>query len=256
MKIACFTKQTMHLFDGINPYADQARLRYQAFRPFNWDVPYFKEEEWEEDQFDVPPNTIYFVCYDDHGEPLASARMVRTDQDFRLCKDSRSFMLKDIFNTESLNLLYPGQEVPRGKSILEGSRLAFSPKLLTPDKKPERDLVGTWITLSIFEECNRLGIEKFVGVMHPKVWESVWLRRGCEYEFLGPVVEVMETEHNPHDVLRAATVYTSREHFLKVQETTGYNHSILDYGRSAEPSMHLGEFCYVPVPEIGLTRNP
>ena len=95
---------------------------------------YFDEEQWEEDEYDIPPSTEYLVYYNNDDRPLACCRLIRTDISYKLGNVTKSYILKDIFNGEAddtRNLIFGSHVLKGTSSVLEGTRFAVASHLLT-----------------------------------------------------------------------------------------------------------------------------
>ncbi len=223
MHVVCCTKKNVHLFNGLNPYADQARLRYDAFRPLNWDVAYFDNAKWEEDEYDISPNTEYLVCYDDDDKALGSSRLVQTDETFCLGNQQKIFMLKDVFSGRAgcSKKLVDEKALDSGEHVIEGTRFALSKSL----SRDEAQYVISHLAVANVQRCLDRGINTIVGIMAPGIWRSVWGKRGCQPNWLGNEVDL-----GVDGVIRAGRLEVSYEALAHIQAKTGIYDLEIDTG--------------------------
>lgn len=244
-----FTKRDMHLHTGLNPYADQAKLRYHAFRSMEWDVAYFDGDEWEEDEYDMPPHTEYLVYYDGN-EALACCRLVRTDSEHKVGNTIKSYMIRDVFDGAAdykRNLLSARGAVEGSDSILEGTRFAIAPRLMSKSSKEERHEAISQITTAMVKRCLQKGVTQVVGVMPVGVWKSVWESRGCMPEWLGP-----EMDLDGKGILRAGSLQISSDTLNRMQRQTGILHISL---KGPENNNVVKQFVAIPSPLITINNG-
>lgn len=228
MRVVCCTKRTTHLFGDVNPYADQARVRYADLREDGWDVAYFHgdgiEDGWEEDEYDTSPNTEYLVCYDGN-DAVGVVRLLPTDEVFSLGGQERTFMLRDVFTTstekrEALVTHEALDELRDRGHFIEGTRF-----VLDPCAKNKLDIISH-LTVATIQRGYDRGAHSVVCLMAPKIWKSFWGRRGCPYTFIGEEVDLGGSEGR----VRVATLDVSGEALTRMKEITCLEGMVLDKG--------------------------
>jgi N-acyl-L-homoserine lactone synthetase len=232
----------MNGFGNLNPYADQATLRYRVFRSAEWDVTYFDDMQWEEDEYDVPPHTVYFVYYDDNGTALGCFRLVRTDIAYTVLGQSRTFMLRDSFNGHAnaeRNLICMGTGLPAGKSVREGTRFVIAPELFSEERKDLRRAVISEMAVGLAEYCVDNRVSQVVAIMPPHIWQSIWAARGCPPAWIGP-----ETNLDGKDLVRAGALEMSEQVLAEMRRMTRIKRSALT---------HRFDFCTIPPKEMNLS---
>lgn len=216
--IECFTQATNHLFPG-NPYAEQARLRYEALRPQNWSVPFYHTEKAEQDEYDTPA-TIYFMRRDEELNPLVCMRLCRTDLGYKLRGVRTTFMLRDVFQ----QYVTSPESMCVGEAYREGSRLCAKPELDRPEKKGLRRRSVDEILVGVMEYSVEHGIVGIYGVMPTKIFNSTWGRMHCGVQWLSEEISI---DGFPG---RLAMKIISQEALDRARETTGLHGRIVDYG--------------------------
>jgi len=219
--VECFTLATNHRFPG-NPYVEQARLRYEALKPQNWDVPFYHTERAEQDEYDTP-TTVYFVRRDEELKPLACMRLCRTDIEYKLRGIETTFMLRDVFRSHITQpeSLYVGEE------YREGSRLCAAPELYKAERIDLRRRSVDEILVGVMEYSVEHGITGIYGTMPTKVFESTWGRMQCDVRWISDEFLI---EGLPG---RLAMKIISQEALNRAREITGLHGTVLNYGSRA-----------------------
>jgi N-acyl-L-homoserine lactone synthetase len=216
--IECFTQATNHRFLG-NPYAEQARLRYEALEGLNWKIPLFHRERAEQDEYDTP-ETVYFIRRDEELNPLACMRLCRTDLKYRLRGIPTTFMLRDVFSS----YVTGPQSLYVGGSYREGSRLCAALNLRQSEKKELRRRIVDEILVGVMEYSVEHSIKGIYGTMPTKVFNSTWGRTKCKVQWLSEEVSIDEFPS------RLAIKIISQEALDRVRGITGLHEGILNYG--------------------------
>ncbi len=150
--VECFTMATNHHFPG-NPYIEQARIRYEALRPLNWDVPFYDMERFELDEYDNP-TTVYFLRRDEELGPLVCMRLCRTDLAYKLRGMRTTFMLRDVFYSHVISL----EAICVGDAYREGSRLCAAPLLYQRNREELRRRSIDQVLLGVIRPAARMTV--------------------------------------------------------------------------------------------------
>lgn len=205
MTIECVTLETNHLFDG-NPLVEQHKLRYRSIiKRQDWPVPQIRDIEY--DQYDNPAAT-YLIWRDHNGSARGVSRLYPTD---------RNFMLKEHFS----HMLNYGS-MPTGHHIYEGSRFCIDNEI---DSK-QRQKIAQELVLAYLEFGLHHGIEKYIEIMYPIYWNTLFTKVGWNPFWLGDAFETPDGKRS-----RAGSVIVDEETLLKVREATGIKTSVISYGK-------------------------
>lgn len=209
--IHCFNIKNSHLFPG-NLLASQFRLRYELnVERQNWNVPHW-ENEFEYDAYDTPATT-YFAWTDSNGVVRGCQRLSPTD---------RPYMLQEVFH-----FLVTNRELPKDRSVWEGSRICVDTKLPADlRKRIIHELVVAYLEFALSN-----GIKSIIGLMLPAYWRSVYINSGWNPEWFG---ETKKLDNG--DRVRAGGLPVSQEAMDNVRKTTGIYETILNYGNAQVPS--------------------
>jgi acyl homoserine lactone synthase len=204
----CVSISTSHYFAG-NPIFEQHRLRHECIvQRQAWNVPTIRNMEY--DQYDNPA-AHYLVWRDSAGKARGSSRLYPTD---------RPYMLEEIFPH-----LVTRIELPKSYRVWEGSRLCVDAAL-----PPEmRQRIVQEMVIGYLEFGLAHGISKIVGVMYPAYYRNIFIKNGCEVEWLGEAAKSAEG----HKIV-AGSMTVSKAVLQKVRRTTGIYETVLSYGEETQ----------------------
>lgn len=206
MTIEIVTLETNHLFSG-NPIYEQHRLRHQSIiSRQDWPVPTVREMEY--DQYDNPA-TVYLVWRDENEIARGCSRLYPT---------TRDFMLNEHFSYLASNIA-----IPSGAAVWEASRFCIDKSL----DAPLRRHIAREIVVAYLEHGLRFNIEKYVGLMYPAYWRSLFVALGWQPVWLG---ERQRTDDGKFS--RAGYVTLSQETLEKVRQQSGIRETVSYYGES------------------------
>jgi len=197
--IYCINHRTWQHFGGA--LVSQFQLRYRMLVEAQyWEVGRFQGMEY--DQYDTPAAT-YLVWMDSQGTVRGSVRTVPTD---------RPYMLKDLWP----DMVEKGT-LPCSLSVWEATRFCVDRTL------PEslRQQVKQELVCAFLEFGLKNDIREMIGVMPPKLWQSVFITAGWDIEFLGKEKVI------DRDVIIAGRMPISLPVLEKVRDRTGIKHPVL-----------------------------
>lgn len=198
--IYCINHKTIHHFG--RAFVDQFYLRYDLLVDGQyWDLSRYQGMEY--DQYDTPATT-YLVSLDKNGRVCGSVRAVPTD---------RPYMIKDIWPE-----LIANRPMPQSLSVWEASRFCVSKHL----SREERTRVKNELVLSFLEFGLLNDIREMVGIMPPKLWQSVFVNAGWGIDILGP-----EKDLGKDGIIVAGGMPISLSILETVREKTGIGQSVL-----------------------------
>jgi N-acyl-L-homoserine lactone synthetase len=204
--IDCVSISNNHCFAG-NPLLQQHQLRYkEVIQKERWDDLYMFDG-MEFDQYDNLA-TEYFVARNDNGEALGVTRSYPT---------TIPYMLQDVFPHFFYN------EFVSDYSVFEASRLVLDRDKLN---KEERISVVDQLLVAYMERGLERGVNSYIGFMLPKIWESTFLRIGWNVEWLGPEVQLPQTNYS----VRAGLMSVSEAMNSIIRDKTNIYNNVLNYG--------------------------
>lgn len=198
--ICCINHTSLqHFGDAL---VSQYRLRYKLLVDAQyWNLSRFQGMEY--DQYDTPAST-YLVWKGLNGEVHGSVRVVPTD---------RPYMIRDIW--PDIVGDYP---LPNSLSVWEATRFCVNRAL--PGEMRQR--IKHELVLSFLEFGLKNDIQNMIGVMPPKLWDSVFVKSGWDIEFLGK-----EKDLGKDGIIRAGIMPISLDILENVRKVTGIKHSVL-----------------------------
>jgi acyl homoserine lactone synthase len=199
MRIKGFSQENSYEYGNV--MASQYRFRYKVFAERqHYKVPVYNNMEY--DAYDTPA-TVYFTWQDQNGEVMAVSRVKPTD---------RPYMIKDIWP----NLI--AGELPESVKVWESSRLAVDKSL---DKELKKNVAAALVCANLeFGLLN--GIDYYIGIMHPRIWEVVFEDVGAKIEFLGDVRRI-----EGGDKVVAGKLPVSFSNLANVRKTMGFKSPVL-----------------------------
>jgi acyl homoserine lactone synthase len=145
----------------------QHKLRYKVFRQkLGWSIPDYEGMEF--DQYDNL-RTKYLVYVNASRHVLASLRIYPT---------SSPYMLEQLWPQ-----LISKEILPKNKSIIDTS-------IVGNEKQAIIDQMIKGLLILSLEQ----GFTAIVGIMHPRLWRSVFVERGWDVELLGQPTEIQPNE--------------------------------------------------------------
>lgn len=207
--IYCINHKTIHHFG--KAFVEQFYLRYDLLVDGQyWDLSRFQGMEY--DQYDTPATT-YLVHVGKNGDVTGSVRAVPTD---------RPYMIKDIWPE-----IVQTRPLPESLSVWEASRFCVS-KHLT---REERTRVKNELVLAFLEFGLLNDVREMVGIMPPKLWQSVFVAAGWDIDFLGP-----EKDLGKDGIIIAGGMPISLATLERVRKTTGIQSAVLRMAPEAQPA--------------------
>ncbi len=189
---------TGHLFG--NAYAEMYRFRDRHFRVGqNYEVPTYEGKSW--DEFDTPAAT-YLLSRDSQGVVCGMSRLSPTTQ---------PYMIQE---------LWP--EMMEGE-LLSSPTIWESSRMGAIALRPLQARIVQHLVLAKMEFGLANGIEAFIGVMPPKLWQHVFLHNGWEIQWLG---EPHELTDSPEKVL-AGRANVTKAMERSVRQAMGLWHQVL-----------------------------
>lgn len=148
--------------DHVSSLHEMFRLRRRIF----YDRLHYKTTPTPDGEFDEydSQSTIYII----HKGGLGVHSFVRLNPTLS------GYMIADVW-PEQMPIA-----PPRSPDVAEGSRLAVNPLL----PYPERQYSISWLLFGMYDYCYTHGIRKIIGIMPPRVWRSVFIRRGLPLDYL------------------------------------------------------------------------
>ncbi|MEW4569524.1 acyl-homoserine-lactone synthase [Tautonia sp. JC769] len=140
----------------------------------------------EYDQYDIP-KTLHLAFVDAHG-PLRKTPRSAADRDgailgcLRFLPTDGPYMIRDAVSSgtwENVELLV--DDLPGSPAIYEASRIAVSPRV--KDAARRKAIVDSLVYANV-EIGVRLGVERMIGIMYDRVWNSVYRERGVPIRYL------------------------------------------------------------------------
>jgi len=197
--IHCINHRTWQHFGGA--LASQFQLRYQMLIDAQyWEVGRFQGMEY--DQYDTPAAT-YLVWQDRQGTVRGSVRTVPTD---------RPYMLKDLWPD-----MVETCPLPQSLSVWEATRFCVDRSLPEEMRRQvKHELVCAFLEFGLKND-----IRQMIGVMPPKLWQSVFINAGWDIEFVGKEKTLEK------DTIIAGLMPISLAVLEKVRKTTGIKHPVL-----------------------------
>lgn len=198
--IYCINHKTLQHFGGA--LISQFHLRYRLLVDAQyWDLSRFQGMEY--DQYDTPASA-YLVWMDDAGEVRGSVRVVPTD---------RPYMIKDIWPE-----LIVTKQLPNSLSVWEATRFCVDRTL----SREQRTRVKNELVLAFLEFGLKNDVREMVGIMPPKLWESVFVNAGWDIDILGPVKDL-----GKDGIIVAGSMPISLAVLENVRKSTGINETVL-----------------------------
>lgn len=198
--IYCINHKTIKHFG--HEFVSQFYLRYRLLVDGQyWDLSRFQGMEY--DQYDTPATT-YLVWSNNDAEVLGSVRIVPTD---------RPYMIKDIWPE-----LIENKDLPHSLSIWEATRFCID-KTVSPELKQR---IKHELVLAFLEFGLKNDIKQMIGVMPPKLWQSVFVKSGWPISFLG-----QEKDLGKDGVIIAGLMPITLSILENVRKQTGINHAVL-----------------------------
>ncbi len=198
--IKAITLENAHLSGGVLP--SLFRLRKKMFVDLQgWEIPTFNGMEY--DAYDNPATT-YLVYTDENDKALGMVRLYPTD---------RQYMLSDVW-PEIVEYI----DLPKSINIWEGSRFVIDNDLSRELRtKIKHELVCAFLEFGISKD-----IEEYIGVMPPKIWESVFINSGWPIQKLGETISLPDGSE-----IYAGQFKVSKEQLLNVRKKTGIYYDVL-----------------------------
>ena len=189
---------------------DQFYLRYDLLVDGQyWDLSRFQGMEY--DQYDTPATT-YLVHIDKAGRVSGSVRAIPTD---------RPYMIKDIWPE-----LIEKRPLPQSLSVWEATRFCVSKHLPREEKtRVKNELVLAFLEFGLLND-----IREMVGIMPPKLWNSVFVNAGWDIDILGP-----EKDLGKDGIIVAGSMPISLPVLENVRKHTGITQSILRFAPENAP---------------------
>lgn len=198
--IYCVNHDTLQHFG--RAWVDQFRLRYQLLVDGQyWNLSRYRGMEY--DQYDTPAAT-YLVWQDPSGVVRGSVRAVPTD---------RPYMIKDVWPE-----LIENRELPSTLSVWEATRFCVDSAL----PREMRQRIKHELVLSFLEFGLKNDIREMIGIMPPKLWQSVFVKSGWPIEYLGK-----EKDLGKDGIIIAGSMPISLQILEDVRKATGINHPVL-----------------------------
>jgi len=198
--IYCINHKTIQHFG--KALVDQFYLRYDLLVDGQyWDLSRFQGMEY--DQYDTPAAT-YLVYVDKTGVVRGSVRAVPTD---------RPYMIKDIWPE-----LIETMPLPQSLSVWEASRFCVDKNL----SREDRTQVKNELVLAFLEFGLQNDIRDMIGIMPPKLWQSVFVKAGWDIEYMGP-----EKDLGKDGIIIAGRMPISLAVLENVRKTTGILQTVL-----------------------------
>lgn len=198
--IYCINHKTIHHFG--KAFVEQFYLRYDLLVDGQyWDLSRFQGMEY--DQYDTPATT-YLVHIGKNGQVNGSVRALPTD---------RPYMIKDIWPE-----IVQTRPLPQSLSVWEASRFCVSKHL----PREERMRIKNELVLAFLEFGLLNDIREMVGIMPPKLWQSVFINAGWDIEFLGP-----EKDLGKDGIIVAGGMPITLATLERVRAATGIQHAVL-----------------------------
>lgn len=193
MKIIVFTPLTASSYGKL--LSDCFKLRYQEFiERQNYEVFKLSDVKIEFDRYDYP-TTFYVAIVGDNHQIVGTARLNFT---------SLPYMIEEVF-PELIN----NQNIPKSFSILECTRFCVDKK-----KSSElQEIAKIYLIYAIQVFCLSQKINYLIGVMHPRMWKNLLIRRGVPIEYMG---EIKRT-YNRRKIV-AAKIPVSQGIVLNIQQ--------------------------------------
>jgi len=196
--IECLTIANDHLFGDLRHR--MYRFRHKIFiEREKYQV--FSYAGMEFDEYDNPATT-YFVYRNSAGDILGTIRVFPT-------------ILPYMIQQKWPEMLF--EAAPRSASVWESSRIGVEAK-----GDLRRTIIAELI-LAQLEYGLARGIKTYIGVMPPKIWDSVFCRNGWPVRFLGPEIKLPEY---PHKII-AAEMELSQSIERGIRKNTGIHHPVL-----------------------------
>ncbi len=156
--IYCVNHKTIPYFG--NAWVSQFQLRYQLLVDAQyWNLSRFQGMEY--DQYDTPAAT-YLVWQDITGIARGSVRVVPTD---------RPYMLKDLWPD-----MVEKCPLPQSLSVWEATRFCVDKSL----PKDLRQRIKHELVCAFLEFGLKNDVKQMIGVMPPKLWDSVFIKSGWD----------------------------------------------------------------------------
>lgn len=176
----------------------------------------------ETDEYDQP-DTVYFLKRDANLNPIGVSRLYRTDKTYEFEGQQVTYLLADLVSDQSPHLLYENTVLPYGPNIWEAGRMCVDPKFLGDGHRDLRRSIVSEIVVAILQYCSWTNIDHILGVMDPPLWNSVWIERGVEQNWLGPACKLSDGE-----IYRAASFHYSPDTLQRVRNITNINYDVLE----------------------------
>lgn len=208
--ISCINHKTMHHFGAA--YVSQFHLRYKLLVDGQyWNLSRFQGMEY--DQYDTPAST-YLVWQDDKGNVRGSVRVVPTD---------RPYMIRDIWPE-----LIENCPLPESLSVWEATRFCVDSAL----PREQRQRIKHELVLAFLEFGLKNDIREMIGIMPPKLWQSVFVKSGWDIAYLGP-----QKDLGKDGLIIAGSMPVSLAILEKVRQTTGITEPVLAMGPQEQPAI-------------------
>jgi len=206
--IYCVNHSTMHHFG--KAFVSQFRLRYHMLVDGQyWNLSRFQGMEY--DQYDTPAAT-YLVWQDSQGIVRGSVRTVPCD---------RPYMIKDIWPE-----LVENRDLPNSLSVWEATRFCIDSSL----PRDLRQQIKHELVLAFLEFGLKNDIREMIGIMPPKLWQSVFVKSGWDISYLGK-----EKDLGKDGIIIAGSMPISLAMLEKVRETTGIKNPVLLMAPESQP---------------------
>lgn len=164
----CFTFETAHHFGDVLP--SMFRLRQRVFNEQqSYGMPCWRGMEF--DQYDTPA-AHYAVWRDDRGTVRGVIRVSPT---------TLNYMLEDIWPD-----WVTAMPLPKSPSVWEATRCGVDPDLPRDDRRR----ILAELVLGYQELGLMLGLDSFLGVSYPRLWQSCFENLGWKLEVIGPTRQI------------------------------------------------------------------
>jgi acyl homoserine lactone synthase len=199
--IRVISLENAHKFGQVLP--SLFRLRQRMFIDLQgWEIPSYNGMEY--DTYDNPA-TIYLVHQEEDGEVTGMVRTYPTD---------RPYMLE-----EHWPHIVQRCALPKSPNVREGSRFVIDNRIsLEKKKRIKSELVLAFLELGL-----ATNVEKYIGVMPPKIWDSVFTKSGWPVRAVGDVYTLPDGSE-----IYAAEYDVTPAHLKNVRQATGINYSVLE----------------------------
>lgn len=196
--ISCITYENLHQYGGA--FRSQFQLRHRCFiERQKYNVSSYNGMEY--DQYDTPA-AVYLVYAGHGGHVLGCSRLTPVSQ---------GSMLQDIWP----DMVSNPQNIFR-EGVWEGTRFCIDKSL--PAHLRQR--ICQEIVLSYLEFGLQTGMEKIIGIMPPRILNTVFGSAGCRYQSIGPRKLIDSC------TIQAASMQVSQEQLAFARVVTGITGSV------------------------------